>query len=628
MRRFITAIAAASALPLAVLAAPPASAAGRHLLPDTQPSWATAANDTGSVAATKAQTVRVYLAGADPAGLAAYAAGVAEPGSPYYQHYLTPAQFQARFGATSGQVGAVTSWLAGAGLRVTATTAHYVQATGSTANTRTAFGTDVHSYRTSTGVQQAPTSGVSVPESVAPDVLTVQGLTGSAAKFATDVTSTPVNVGTCSEYAGQKQATNLPPAYGHTLNWDECGYVPSQLRSAYGVSGSRLDGRGVTVAVVDQAADPTLEQDLNTYSQAHGLPAMRPGQYSENLPADINTSCPPENAYIEQSLDVEAVHTMAPAANIVYVGTDCTALTDALDAEARIVDGHLADIVSDSWHLGIESQMPPDLVTSFEQVFEQGAVEGIGFYYSSGDHGDWSPFTPNHTTAVQYPGSDPWVTSVGGTTLAVGRDNRYQWETGWGSPDATLSSDGTSWVGLPGSFDGGAGGGASALFTQPAYQRGVVPASLAGGMRVMPDIAADADDTSGMLIGLTATLTPGGSPQYVEGKVGGTSLATPLIAGIQADAQQARGGVPIGFADPAIYARYGGPAYRDVTDHPFGPGSTLAVADEERDPGSGALQDFARTLGEDTSLTANRGYDDVTGVGSPTQFYLDTYRTH
>jgi hypothetical protein len=185
---------------------------------------------------------------------------------------------------------------------------------------------------------------------------------------------------------------------------------------------------------------------------------------------------------------------------------------------------------------------------------------------------------------------------------------------------------------LPGDFAGGAGGGASTLFAQPVYQRGIVPRALShsGGasvaVRVLPDIAADADPSTGMLIGFTTPLTPGGVPHYLEGVGGGTSLATPLIAGIQADAQQAQNGVPIGFANPAIYARYGTSAYHDVTDHPLGGRFVIAAVDAERNPVTGTITNLVDTFAQDSSLHATPGYDDVTGVGTPTSGYLDSYR--
>jgi subtilase family serine protease len=146
-------------------------------------------------------------------------------------------------------------------------------------------------------------------------------------------------------------------------------------------------------------------------------------------------------------------------------------------------------------------------------------------------------------------------------------------------------------------------------------------------MRVMPDIAADADTVTGMLIGLTLQLTPDGTPQYTERVLGGTSLATPLIAGIQADAQQARHGVPIGFANPAIYARYGTVAYHDVTDQPLGPDTLIAAVHPVPRP-DGPILYIAITFGQDTSLHATPGYDDVTGVGTPARAYLSSYRRH
>lgn len=132
----------------------------------------------------------------------------------------------------------------------------------------------------------------------------------------------------------------------------------------------------MAVVDVDQLNSPTLGQDLTTYSRDNGLPPLRPGQFTENLPPDIATSCPAQPEYSEQDLDVEAVHTMAPDADLVYVAADCTSPeNDALDAETRIVDHHLADIVSDSWHLGIEQQLPPDLITVFDrQPYQRGIV--------------------------------------------------------------------------------------------------------------------------------------------------------------------------------------------------------------------------------------------------------------
>ena len=186
---------------------------------------------------------------------------------------------------------------------------------------------------------------------------------------------------------------------------------------------------------------------------------------------------------------------------------------------------------------------------------------------------------------VDYPTSSPWVTSVGGTSVAIGKRNNWEWEIPWGTLLDPLSADGTSWTLHASaaygttprlSYDGSGGGGVSTAYTQPFYQRGVVPNSLATAvpegstttpMRVVPDVSALADPSTGMLVGQT-TLQPNGKTYaFSLSRIGGTSVASPTFAGIEADAQQAAGR-DIGFANPAIYARYGTGAFHDVTESP------------------------------------------------------------
>jgi hypothetical protein len=138
---------------------------------------------------------------------------------------------------------------------------------------------------------------------------------------------------------------------------------------------------------------------------------------------------------------------------------------------------------------------------------------------------------------------------------------------------------------------------------------------------VLPDIAALGDWAIGFTVGSTYHLTPG-QVAYGTYREGGTSLAAPLIAGLQALAQQARHGIPIGFANPEIYARYGTAAYHDVTDNPLGAGTEITMVDQLH-PGSSLT---VSVLGHDSSLHATPGYDDATGVGSPSRDYLDSYR--
>jgi subtilase family serine protease len=241
------------------------------------------------------------------------------------------------------------------------------------------------------------------------------------------------------------------------------------------------------------------------------------------------------------------------------------------------------------------------------------------------------------------------VTSVGGTSLAIGKHDNYLFETSWGTMLDQLGKKGTSgkhWQYAPPGkypawYDGSSGGGTSTLYQQPWYQQGVVPASLSTTlpsgatsttpMREVPDVSAYADPATGMLVGETSLL-PDGKYGFALSRIGGTSVSCPTFAGIEADAQQAAGH-PLGFANPAIYARYGTPAFRDVTDHPLGPGPLAQVRVNYNNPYTrkGPLLYYLRTLGVDgegaDALHATAGYDDATGVGSPLN-YIESFKHH
>lgn len=610
---------------------------GRDALQGTKPAWATATADQGATADSGKVAVRVHLAGRDAKGLAAYAAAVSDPQSPSYGKYLSAAQAQARFGATQQQIDRVGEWLKAAGLTVTGTNQHYVSATGEVASTEKAFSTQLRNYRKGSHTYRAPASTASVPAALSGDVLAVSGLDNAPHKSSHDEVLPPPdavfrNSGPTSSYFGSKTASTLPSAYGSKVPYAVKGYTGKQLRAAYGAG--HYTGKGVTVAITDAYASPTIAKDAAEYAKRNGDARYKRGQLSQVLPDDYTNTeeCGASGWYGEETLDVEAVHAVAPAADIVYVGGASCYDNDLLDSLNKIVDHRLADIVSNSWG-DVEANQTPDLELAYDQVFKMGAIEGIGFYFSSGDAGDNVASTG--TKQIDIPSNSAWVTSVGGTSLAVGKHDTYKWETGWGTTNAPLSADGRSWTGFPGPYTSGAGGGTSSTVKQPSYQRGIVPDSLAKAngktrMRTAPDIAAVADPNTGFLVGQTQTL-PDGSLGYDEYRIGGTSLAAPVIAGVQALAQQARHGRPIGFANPAIYARYQSRAYHDVTDHPLGKGHGLAVARVDFANGYDAadgLLTSVRSLGKDASLSAVRGYDDVTGVGTPAPGYVSSYRRH
>jgi subtilase family serine protease len=624
-------------------------ASGRSYLDATKPSWTAKAPKAGNVSALQRVGAKVWLAPRNAVQLTALAKAVSDPNSAQFGQFISEAQYAAQYAPTASQVAAVKQWLTGAGLTVSATGPdnHYVAVTGSAAAINSAFGTTLAKYTINGKQWQAPSSNLSVPASLAGIVQTVTGLTQFGHTVKPNDLGAPaafVNSTECSSYYGQKVASDKPQFQGKTLPYAPCGYTPSQLRGAYGVNVPGRDselGRGSTVAITDAFDASVLQSDANTYAERHGDKKFSPNQFqdrsvTEGASSDPNPieACGGNGWYGEQTLDIEAVHSMAPGANVLYYGGASCYDDDLLAQLAQVVADNDASIVTNSWgepsFVVVDGTtyfaFDPGFIDTYESVFQQGAVQGIGFYFSSGDDGD--EYDSYGIAHPDWPTEDPWVTSVGGTTLAVNSNNQRNFETGWGTEKYGLS--GNSWVQtVP--FLYGAGGGFTylpefdfSLFDRPWYQDGVVQSSTPG--RGVPDIAADADPTTGMLVGetqdfdLASRFGPAGV-HYGEYRIGGTSLASPLMAGMQAVAQ---GHKRIGFANPLIYSLFGSGVYYDVT--PTGDAGNVRsdfVNGENADDG---LTYSVRTFDQDSSLTTNPGWDDVTGVGSPTSRYFSLFQ--
>jgi subtilase family serine protease len=631
-----------------------AKTGGRTVLKGTRPVWEANSNfkQVGMVPSGNAISGKVWLQANHAGTLAALARAVSDPKSSQYKHYASHSQYVSQFAPTSKQVSDVSSWLTHAGLQVgqVGSDNHFVAWSGTVAAASAAFGTTFGLYDAPGQVVQAPSTDLSVPDDVAALVLSVTGLTPLGHVVEPADLGPPVgfaNAQPCSAYYGQKTATTLPKFQGKTLPYAVCGYVPSQLRGAYGVTQSGLSGQGQTVAITDAFDASTLEADANEYATRHGDPAFGPDQFSDrSAPEGASSDPEPIGAcggngwYGEQTLDIEAVHGMAPAANVRYYGAASCYDDDLLASLARVVEDNEASIVTNSWgqptvianapDFGCTPETPcltinNDIVNAYESVFIQGAVQGIGFYFSSGDEGD--ELQNAGFIHPDYPAGDPWVTAVGGTSIGIDKNNQRLFETGWGTSKWVLNATGTDWEQqLP--FQYGAGGGFSQIFEQPWYQDGVVTDNPTGG-RAVPDIGLDGDPTTGMLIGetqlfpLESAFGPAGV-HYGEYRIGGTSLSSPLMAGIQAAAQQGRG-ERIGFANPLIYDLYRN--YHDEATY-FDPNGAEPGAGNIRSDFLNTMNDHdgliysVRTFNQDSSLTTDHGWDDVTGVGTVTFRYL------
>jgi subtilase family serine protease len=234
----------------------------------------------------------------------------------------------------------------------------------------------------------------------------------------------------------------------------------------------------------------------------------------------------------------------------------------------------------------------------------------MSFMFSSGDNGD--ELAASGTKQADYPTSDPLVTSVGGTSTAIDQSGSLMFQTGWGTEKASLSADGSSWTSP--AFLYGAGGGTSTLFDQPPYQASVTTNTH----RQDPDVAMDADPTTGMLVGETQKF-PKGVIAYDEYRIGGTSLASPLFAGMTALSLQNVAGHKAGLLNPVIYAHGG--AFTDVAGSPPDAGNVRADFANGVDA-SGGIVYSVRTFNQDSSLELTSGYDLVTGIGVPNTGWL------
>ncbi len=662
------------------------------------------ANETSSTPAEELIEFDVGIKLKDQAGAEALAKEVTDPTSRSYRRYLSPQQWEARFSPSPKADREVERSLRAAGIRIVEVTRDRmtIEAEGTAEQVGTYFGTTLAQYEVGEESVRLASSPLSAPAPVAPLITGVRGVNEVRAKPA-DITGGPGDGGhgwhghghghghgwppepeeppipqpagfrnapPCSSYYGQELARTLP-AFGdgfpNPLPYAVCGYKPAQLQGAYNLTGAIEggdNGSGVTVAIVDAFVSPTLYSDSVEYAKRNQSPSQqwRPGQYKEIIrrPFSRTEECEAPGWSGEQTLDVEAVHAMAPGARVLYVGgKNCT--VDLYNAVEQVVDGHLANIVTDSWSNGPEEEAAETVQSreAFNHVLLMAAGTGVGVQFSSGDEGD--NFIVSGKQQPSFPGTSPYATAIGGTSVEIGAQNNRLGEVGWSTGISTLcteedanlaeplceKSEVDQWLPpAPGEYDYGGGGGTTNQYPEPWYQQPVVPAELAAKAetgvpnRVVPDISMEGDPSTGMLVGETQEFADG--TYYDQYRIGGTSLSSPLFAGLMADADQAARG-SLGFVNPLLYHLDSGGqnsgAFYDIlpagkqavirNDYLNGENAEGGILTSARILGlEGATEYFCEKPDEATgeceeeieapeSLSAAPGFDSMTGIGSP-----------
>ncbi len=459
---------------------------------------------------------------------------------------------------------------------------------------------------------------VPVSKGVNPD-----GAVYSSACFYNPQTKVFQNGNVAAAYNGVVYGANPKNTTPGTLA--PCGYSPQDVYRLAGLNtvyGQGYTGKGQTIVIVDAYGSPTIDADLATFNSVYHLPAATSANFKVLTPVPVTST----NAGWagETTLDVEWSHAIAPDANIVLVAAPTNSNDDLQNAVMYVIENHLANVISNSYGLG-ELEADPQTVTSWDEICELAAFQGISVNFSTGDSGDFA-LQENGTTDVSSPSDSPYATAVGGTSAAFSPVDGSLIQTGWGTNVTRLSTATT--IDNPPQVRGfifGAGGGISQYFKKPAYQ-----SALTGSGRQLPDVSALADPYTGVEIVQTVNGT-----QYFS-TIGGTSLAAPIFSAEWALLNQ-RAGFSLGQAAPYIaqYAKTG--AITDVLPAPmqfsvYGAilnGSKLttysaeALGTPETDsPFLGALYTTALgntydlTFGTDSSLPVTQGWDAVTGWGT------------
>jgi subtilase family serine protease len=677
MRAFVlSAFAAASFSGPASAEAGSTSNASTFVIPGNTPAFISQAKDLGAVDPSTVITVTAWLKLQNQMQLDALVQQQQRKGSPNYRKWITQDQFNASFGATSKEANAVQNFLKAKNLTidVVAENNMYVRAYGTVQDVQAAFHVSIHNYSFAgktyrsnsadpsindasgafiaailgmedygfepqiilrSGFDGTPAAGIPLSE-IAPDGLFFEGQA-----FRPPEMDTFIGGGNTATYTGNRYGADITNTnLGHL---PPQGYSVDEVQTAYNLKPlyqASLDGSGQTIVIVDAYGSPTIAQDAAVFSQIYGLPPVN--LQIVNSPGLLNKTSTAAQIWAEETtLDVEWAHAIAPGAKIALViatnpfdRNRTGQLSPLIEAINYAVVHHLGNTISNSWGL-IEYFFTPAALYEGERVFQMAAVQGIDVNFATGDYGDEAVIFG--FTAVSYPASSPYVTAIGGTSLALNPDNSIMFQTGWGN-NATLITDVSPSGGaiaddnpplippVEFGFIFGSGGGLSHNFAKPSFQSG-----LPGTRRLVPDISWLADP----LTGVETIITING--QLFVQTAGGTSLACPMFSGLMAIAAQ-KAGHGLGQAAPLVnnltasavtdIVPVGSPD--NVTGVVSGLINTSYSADFLAAPLNGtttyfsALWDspffdqwFVLTFGTDSSLKVTPGWDNVTGVGTP-----------
>jgi hypothetical protein len=582
----------------------------------------------------------VVLKPRDNAALVRFISHVTDESSSAFHQYLPAGAFASRFGPARSAIGTVVAQLKADGLHVSGVSSDglLVRFSGAARQIERAFHTGLESYRLSNGsVGQATTSAISMPSTIASSVTAVVGLNSLVRVQPVGISRLPASArgrirppktASFTHPAGSPKACPSAISAAHAFG----GLTDDQIAHAYGafgLYGSGDVGAGQHIALYE--LEPFARSDIKTFDTCYfGASATaRMLMRLHVVPVDGGQPAGPGSG--EANLDVEDLSAIAPGATIdVYEGPSPGAEGtdyDPVDPYVAMIDADRDQVVSSSWGLceqAIEAGQP-GLQQAENLLFEQAAAQGQSVFGAAGDNGSDDCNTSETSTPVagqnplseDDPASQPYVVSVGGTTIddaATEPPLEHVWndgaDGGGGGGGISQSWAMPTWqreamvpgIALPGSADYRNANRVERSFGYPANfcQSTVQGATSSTPCRLVPDVSSQGDEFTGAITVFQASF--GG-----WGTTGGTSSSTPIWAATLALVNASptciahpatRGGV--GFVSPLLYA---------VASHPG------AYAASFNDVKTGDNDIYGIDNGQ--VFHARTGYDLASGLGSP-----------
>ncbi len=587
-------------------------------------------------------TTSIILSVTNPQGLEDFVALTSTPGSPQYHRFLNVNQFVQRFAPSNRQIQQFEQYLESYGITIDKVYADNldITVTGTAAQLNAAFSTQLRDYTRNGHTFHRPAWKFVLPGQFASLVLSVPGLSNEVG----DLHPKNIHIGQGANAAGKPAAvtwptngtaTGMPQDYtvGDTANFYDFNPLYRQ----------GIQGRGQTIGIMTLAN--FNQADVYAYWQDIGL-QVKPNRITV-VPVDGGTPVAAGVGDNETSLDVEQSGGLAPQASIrVYVAPNT--LGGFLDIFYSAASDNIADTVSVSWGQAEEDYFAAvnggvdytDQLTAIHQALLEGAAQGQSYFTSAGDAGAYDVNDSNNAPlpyftaqlTVDSPGSDPAITSAGGTTVAATQPGI----PAAGCPAITITQErvwgwdyiARDWAGCLANlgitaadlFPSGGGGGVSSFWRIPYYQQftfgtqrtqpnqtltyypnypslsgaevlNTLPAYFPG--RNEPDLSFNADPQSGYIVVDCTDFPPATNPGCAEGGWGGTSFVAPQLNAMTTLIDQASGG-RVGLLNATVYALAQGGWFA------YGRG--------------GPFNDI--TAGDNWFYYGVPGYDDGSGIGT------------